>query len=570
MKNNKFALQILTLTLIVSSFIACDKDFTTLESDIINEDIATNFDILALSETDPDLSEVITYTEAFGPVQTNALGLNSLGVYDDFYGRTTSSFVTQLTPSTLDPIFGEEAEIDSVVLTIPYFSAISEVSEDGVFTYDIDSVIGRDPIKLNLFESNYFLRDFNPEGDFNESQNYFSNRSASASEIINEGVLEGEELIFVEYNKDTDEFDPIGNIIEISDQGYILTAENEDGEDQVTARLAPGIRVLLDPVYWQNKIFNQEGNTVLATQNNFSEFFRGLYFKSEAVDDNGSFLLLNVAAATSNITIHYSRLTLSATGGETERESVSYPLTFGPNRVNFFDNNFTTPINDGDPIAGDSRLFLKGGEGSGAKIKLFNGDDIDDDDTMNVFEIWKNDFVETDENGNFVSSKRLVNEANLVFYVDRDALDLASVDPNNEPNRIYLYDVDNKIPLTDFFIDVTNNTVPLFSKNNHLGPLKRVDDEPNGNGIKYKLKITEHINNLLLRDSTNVELGLTVSLNVNLEELFTQRQVQTIDDSDVTIPISSIISPRGTVLHGSNSEDQSKKVYLEIYYTEPN
>ncbi|MFP4844777.1 DUF4270 domain-containing protein [Winogradskyella sp. PE311] len=566
MKNNKFAFQILSLILIVSSFIACDKDFTTLESDIINDDVATNFDIIS------DKYNVISYTDALGPVQTNALGLNSLGVYDDVYGRVTSSFVTQLTPSTLDPVFGEEVEIDSVVLTIPYFAIVSDVTDEETFEYDVDSVIGRDPIKLNLYESNYFLRDFDPEAEFSASQNYFSNKSASSSELISDGVLEGEEIIIL---ADDNTSHQGGNIINISDDGFTLTELDEDGVFQVSERLFPGIRLKLDPAFWQSKIIDQEENAVLVNQNNFSEYFRGIYFKTEAVNDSGSFLLLNIAAATSNITIHYSRLTTSTTDDEDEREQISYAFTFGSNRVNFFDNNFINPINDGDPINGDSRLYLKGGEGSTAKIKLFNGDDLDDDpDTMNAFEIWKNDFVETDTDGNFVSSKRLVNEANLVFYVDRETLDLALEGPENEPNRIYLYDVDNKIPLTDFFIDVTNNTLPLFSKNNHLGPLQRVDDEPGGNGVKYKLRITEHINNLLLRDSTNVELGLAVSLNVNLEEVLTQRTEQTSDGSNLTLPVSSINTPRGTVLFGNNipnnDVNSDKKVFLEIYYTEPN
>ena len=144
MKNKKFALQISSLSLIILSFIACDKDFATLESDIINDDVATNFDIIS------EQYDVISYTDVLEPVQTNSLALNSLGIYDDVYGRVTSSFVTQLTPSTLDPVFGEEVEIDSVVLTIPYFAVVSEVDEDGNFTYDVDSVIGRDPIKLSL------------------------------------------------------------------------------------------------------------------------------------------------------------------------------------------------------------------------------------------------------------------------------------------------------------------------------------------------------------------------------------------------------------------------------------
>jgi len=131
-----------------------------------------------------------------------------------------------------------------------------------------------------------------------------------------------------------------------------------------------------------------------------------------------------------------------------------------------------------------------------------------------------------------------------------------------------LYDVDNKTPLVDYFFDGVNNVLPSLSIANHLGPLQRVDDDdPDSDGVKYKLRITEHINNLLINDSTNVELGMTVSLNVNLEGQISQREIQLIDDSDITIPTSSVLTPRGTVLHGNNTEDISKKVYLEIYYT---
>ncbi|WP_299128498.1 DUF4270 domain-containing protein [uncultured Winogradskyella sp.] len=563
MKKNKFALKIIAPLLVILSFIACDSDFTTLESDVINDDVATNFDILSLSETNPSFTEIISYTDALGPVQTNSLGINSLGVYDDLYGRTTSTFVTQLTPSTLNSDLGEEIEIDSVVLTIPYFSFVSDVSEDGDLTYEIDSVIGRNPIKLSLFESNYFLRDFNPEGEFNESQAYFSNQSASASESISDAALEGTPIPFVANPENNEEvsLNADGNI-NITENGYILTEENEDGDQQLLERVPPGLRLKLDPEYWQGKIMDEQVQPFLSSQNVFSEYFRGLYFKVEPVNENGSFLILNFASQNANITIYYKRSNL-LTDDEEDRERTSLNFSFAPNRVNFFNNEFTTPINEGEPSTGDARLFLKGGEGSVAKIKLFNGDNL-------TFNAWKDFFVETDNDGKFQRSRRLVNEANLVFYVDRDALDLAMQSAESEPNRLYIYDADNNVPLPDFFFDLTNNTFPNFSKINHLGPLERVANESTGDGIKYKLKITEHINNLLLRDSTNVELGVAVSLNVNLEEQVAQRNVQTADDSDLRLPVSSIVSPRGTILHGSNSEDENKRVYLEIFYTEPN
>ncbi len=570
MKKNKFALQIIAFGLIVLSFIACDKDFASLESDVITKDNATNFTIK------DSTFEIITYTKPLGPVQTNGLGLNNLGVYDDIYGRTISSFVTQVTTATFDPVFGDEVQLDSVVLKIPYFSFNNGTEEDGNILYVIDSVLPKaetyQSLKISLFESDYFIRDFDPNGDFNESQSYFSNKSLSTTEFISETSLEKEELIFLT----APETSHLGNnIIDISDKGFVLTEPDNDADEdtdpQILLRDSPGIRIKLDPAYWQTKIIDQEGEAVLSSANNFTEYFRGLYFKAEVnANDDGSFLILNTGAEASNVTLYYTRLTPSSTDDEEEREQSTFQLRFGPDRINFMDNNFTTPIIDGDSINGDERVYLKGGEGSFAKIKLFNGDDVDGLPEMNAFETFKNTYVETDSDGNFVKSKRLINEANLVFYVDRIALDQLMGEPNNEPNRIYLYDIDNMTPLVDYFLDGKNNSLPSFSIINHLGPLQRVDDESDGKGVRYKLQITEHITNLLIRDSTNVELGLAVSLNVNLEELLVQREVQSTDNLDFTTPTSSVMTPRGTILHGSNTADESKKVYLEIYYTEPN
>ena len=560
MKRNKVALQILVFGSILMSFIACDKDFANIESDIITNENATNFDIFS------EKYDVITYSEALGPVQTNDLTLNTLGVYDDVYGRTASSILSQVTMNTFDPEFGEEVEIDSVVLNIPYFSSSTDVEEDGNILYEIDSVFGRKPIKLRLFESDYFIRDFDPSGDFNDSQAYFSNKSASASELISDAALENEELIMLTGFETSHSGD---NVIEISDEGFVLTGpdtdEDEDTDPQVLSREPPGIRIKLDPAYWQSKIIDQEGESVLSSANNFENYFRGLYFKAEpeTVSNDGSFLILDIGSESSQVTIYYTRLTPSDTDDEDEREQTTFQIRFGPERINFMDNNFTAPIEPGDDVEGDSRIYLKGGEGIAGRIKLFNGDDIDNSEDT-TFEEWKDFFVETDEDGDFVKSKRLINEANLVLYVDQDAVQ------DGEPNRLYAYDIENKTPLIDYFLDRQNISIPSLSLINHLGTLERVDDEPTGKGIKYKIEITEHINNLLMRDSTNVELGLSVSLNINLEGGNQQRQVQNANDSDLTIPISSIITPRGTILHGNNTEDESKRVYLEIYYTEPN
>src|SRR5690606_3041116 len=87
--------------------------------------------------------DVIAYTKKLQPVQTNNLPINLLGVYKDpVYGLTTGNFVTQLSPTVLAPDFGEDVVLDSVVLTVPYFSRQTGIAENGDSTYELDSVFG--------------------------------------------------------------------------------------------------------------------------------------------------------------------------------------------------------------------------------------------------------------------------------------------------------------------------------------------------------------------------------------------------------------------------------------------
>jgi hypothetical protein len=546
MKKRKIALRNLAvLTLLVSCFIACDKDFSDIDSDIINNDNASHFD------TNSQDFDVIAYTKVLDPVQTNALPINMLGIYNDpNYGSTTASIVSQISSSAINPNFGENVVLDSVVLTIPYFSTPIEVTEDGETIYQLDSVFGSSPIKLSLFESNYFLRDINPnsEDNINNPQLYYSNMSTGIDNISS-ALLEGVEIPVLNGGIDLDSFVP-------SNEQIPLTND----EDVLTARLAPALRLNLSVGYWFNKIIELQGEPELSNLNNFRDYFRGIYFKAESLGASGNMTLLNLGASASNITLYYTK---DNDLGEETRLNGTYTLNFVGNRVNFLSNDFT--IQSGNETTGDESLYLKGGQGSVAEMKLFNGDNIDDDIlSNNSFETFKNQFVETDDDGNFVSSKRLVNEANLVVYVNQDLVD------GGEPERLYLYDMDNQRPLPDYSLDVANSTFPQFSRANHLGRLQREGDESDGDGIKYKFRITEHINNLLLRDSTNVKLGLAVSGNINLENNSLQYDVLTGTDVDETIPVSSIVTPRGTVLIGNNTGLEEKKLYLEIFFTEPN
>lgn len=556
--NNSILQQIVLLLCLILGFVACEEDFVDLQSGVISDDNATNFDIIK------DSFSVIAYTENLNAVQSNNLPINSLGVYNDFYGSTTSSILTQLTPTSFSPDFGKNTKLDSVILTIPYSFNENGIDADGNLEYELDSVIGNQPIKLSLYESNFFLRAFDPNAGINDSQAYFSNKSLSSSEPIDESILMNTPISY-SYRIREERYDDT-DTLRISGESIILT-NGESNNKEITARLTPAIRLELDSTYWRNKIIDtglNEGSE-LNNANNFQDFFRGLYFKVEAIGNNESYSFLNLTNPSANISLFYTRdndSTAIANGGDSTVQE-SYVLNFSPTRVNFFDYNNTFDINSGDPETGDERLYLKGGQGAVAKLKLFNG-------SAEEFNNFKRDYVEFDEDGNVLRSKRLINEANLVFYVDQNNPTMQNEDDYTQ--RIYVYDAKNNTVLSDYLLDGSSNDFPELSLLNHLEPISKVKRETDNDSIfRYKIRITEHLNNLLLRDSTNVELGIAPALNVNLERTSAQQEVQNSDNSEFFVPSSSVTTPRGVVLHGSNipegTEHFDKRLILEVFYT---
>lgn len=536
MKKINITLKNIALTILTFiGLLACDKDFASLESDVVNSDNTTNFD------TGKAIYSVITYNKKVTPFRSNGLPSNLLGYYNDpVFGTSSANFVSQMSPTTFDPSFGNNIVLDSVILTIPYFSTGTDTDTDGNITYRLDSIYGNAPIKLSVFQNNYFLRSFNPESEFNNSQKYYSNGATSETSLIDPLELEGRLLY------EDDAFLP-------SKEQILLTTTDDDGEVTETAKIAPALRVnLYDPLdpsdtFWQELIFDKEGEPELSNQNNFINYFRGLYIKTAAIGIDGSMMLINFANTNANITLYYTSDVEDSdtnTDSEVTEQEGTFILNFSGNLVNIFDNNFIT-IPDGDTVNGDEKLFLKGGEGSMAIISLFNGDDDEFADFLDDFKDGTN-------------PKRLVNEAYLEFYVDQSTVQ------GQEPNRVYLYDIENKTALIDYFIDQSVSDLTINAKIEHLEPLVRVGDDPDGEGVKYKIRITEHINNLIVRDSTNVKLGLVVTSNVGSIDPY-----GILGKNDEILPSGTILSPKGTVLFGNNTTNEDKKVKLTIYYTEP-
>ncbi|MDA8571731.1 DUF4270 domain-containing protein [Flavobacteriaceae bacterium] len=530
--------KLFSLSLILSLFFACEKEFSELGSGIVG---APNIEIKTQSYP------VKSYNKRITPFQSNGLPKNLLGYHKDpVFGPTTVHFLAQLTPRNYNVNFGDNPVLDSVVLTIPY--AVKKSDDE----YTIDSLYGEHPVKLSIFKNNFLLRDFDPNSDLDENQRYFSDGSLSSSEQLNAADMEGQ-LLYT-----TSEFFP-------SNEEIILTEVNDEGETETSATLTPSLRLKLDELsslpenFWEDLILEKEDSDELSSANNFYNYFRGLYFKVEAVDpDNGHLIQLDFATANAHVKLFYNYENTGSDGGTTTKYS-TYDMAFSGNRVSIYENDFDASIlqsianaNEQD---GDERLYLKGGEGSMAVVELFS-----EDESGNDFDDFITDFREN--SGDEILIKRLVNEAYLEFYID----EAATGSDADHPNRIFVYDLNNNTPLVDYYLDNTVNTTTSDSKYTHLVPVSTETDDQGTEHKKYKVRLTGHLNNIVTKDSTNVKIGLLVSSNVGAADM---RTLQQYDENVEFIPTGTILSPKSVILHGSNSSDELKKVKLKVYYTEP-
>jgi|TARA_B110000503_G_scaffold15854_2_gene22403 hypothetical protein len=486
------------------------------------------------------------------------LGYNN----DPTFGESRSSFLGQIIPAEFSPSFGDNVVLDSVVLTIPYYSRGIDTDDDGLITYEIDSVFGNTATKLYVYKSNFYLRDFDPTGDFSDSQNYYTNGAMSNSEYINQADIESE-LLFESgiLGDGTDDFIPSAERID-------LTQLDSLGESFVSASLAPAIRLKLNNPndnFWENLIFENENNSVLINPNSFKEFFRGLYIKADGVNSEGAMMLLNFASSNTKLTLHYTSDTTTendtdsgGTVSETIETQNEYVLNFTDNLINIYENNFNVDVSNSNTTDGDEKIYLKGGEGYMSVIDLFQGDvENENGEIVNAYDHFKNSFF----NEETEVANKIINEAYIEFYVDQ------TQNIQSEPDRIYLYNFEQSTALIDYFLDQSVSSTTINAKINHLEPLTRDGDSITGDGIKYKIRITEHLNNLIIRDSTNAKLGLVVTSNVGSIDNFS---ILNSGEEDIDFPSGAILSHKGTILHGSQSLDVDKRPRIKIYYTDPN
>ena len=102
-----------------------------------------------------------------------------------------------------------------------------------------------------------------------------------------------------------------------------------------------------------------------------------------------------------------------------------------------------------------------------------------------------------------------------------------------------MYKYDYGVPLTDFSIDNSVNN-EVRNRNKFIyGGILELDDA--NRPYRYKFRITDHINRLITKDSTNVRLGLVPSNGLNF---INSRRAETVNQEIINYPITAVLNPR--------------------------
>ncbi len=579
------------------TLVSCDKDFNSMGSDLLDDNHFT------LEKY--EVQNLKAYSKATGPVQSNNLPINALGIYKDpYFGTTKAQFVSQVELTTANPTIGYQPVIDSVYLYVPYFSTLKSTTEAGERVYELDSVYGYSEtakFKLHVYENGYFLRDFDPATDFESGQKYYSNEKPQieafkGTELLNNStkVAQNEEFVFS--NKEIFIYKTDGNGAYVDAAGAVLANQNDVTLRVIKERKLPGLWLDLKNSFFQQKILDAAVSGVLFNNNSFKNYLRGLLFEvQEITPDQGALAMLDFSTA--EFKILYKAATLAPTTEVPNPTKTRRTLTLQmgykstgskkANSINFIEhtrsNNYQTKLTASNEVTGDDRLYLKGGNGSVAFIDVF-GPDV---------KKAVNDVLVPEPNGNGIPDELellridlkqnnwLVNEANLVFYIDKAPM---SDSKQIEPERIYIFDATNHKPIIDYYADNSTGSNVKKNKGSFGGIIERetvADANGNKKGIKYKVRLTEYIRQLIKNENTdyddNVRLGVAVIEDINSPSNAYLNPANPITIGTIQvpfIPVSSVMSPLGTILYGTNipagDPNVAKKLKFEIYFTKPN
>jgi len=359
-----------------------------------------------------DSTVITAYTVKEDTIRTDKMVYNLLGNYNDpIFGRTSASFYTQVRLSSNNVDFGPSPQPDSLVLTFAYKGYYGKLRKVNVKVHELLD---------NIFKDTAYYS--------NQNFNISSQTLASTTIIPN----------------------PNDSI-------------SIDGQ-----KLPPHLRIKLDNTLAQ-KFLNESASSNLSGNDNFLDFFKGLFITTDFVNSEGSVLYFDLLSSLSQLTLYYKN---------DNNDSLKYNFVINDNCARFntyahYDYNnaaFTLQQQiNGDTLLGDSLLYLQ--SMAGLKVK-----------------------IQFNELKHFLQSNYLVlNKAELIIPVEND---------NSQLN----YKLPEKLTLAR--ITETGELTYLIDQFEGESHFRGQYDQANH---QYSFTITRHIQNIILENIDDFGMYLMIS-----------------------------------------------------------
>ncbi|WP_196895424.1 DUF4270 domain-containing protein [Aureivirga marina] len=485
----------ISLLLLLSGIIvSCDKELENSGVDLVdNNKFSTN----------SYFSQIKTETENVEAVRTDNAPNFLLGLYEDntVFGTTEASLISQLRIPFAGLTFDETARIDTVIIELPYYYTNDGVFDDNKPKFTLDSIFGNKntAYKLKVNRVNTFLNNLDPE-DPSKQLKYYSDKDYELSDLLGE-------VDFVPNANDT------MTVVKRKAADGSIYEEDERKDSPVR----PTLKIPLDTEFFTQNFLGAANESHFATNDDFIDFFRGVFI--EALPINGivdaNLIQMNLLTD-AKMTVYYSETI------DGENTPSQYVFRFSGIIANKFENS---------TVVYDPQFnYIQGAGGSLTTISLFG----DDNDGNNI----------PDELEELRNNDWLVNEANLVFYVNQD------LSSDFTPDRLILYNYE------------TNRQLPDVFGLNGFGSIGGfVEKDDSNKAFKYKFRITDYVSQLL--DPTS-----DTELNKLAIKVFNSTDAP-VNNQDFFVREYGW-NPKRVVLYGSESSLEDKKVKLEIIYSELN
>lgn len=525
------------VVLFTVSMLSCEDDISNVGSGLVDTGSAANVMYV----------DLVAYNTNSDSIRSDAKVLQNaiLGVYEEpVFGRTKARFISQARLGTVNPDFGANPEMDSVLLTIPVIvkTGESDVVTDTTKihtepedsnnpdtlrikrTYTLDSIYGRTDLTMTL--------QVREVGEYLLSQDtmYFSNPAL----------------------RPRDQIDVLPNVLgSVTVNNKVTTVQIKAENSTVTTVPTPVITVKLDKDYFKQKFIDNGGSNLNDQASFIRNLFRGI--ELSVAEEQG--FLFNFNPNNMALTMYYTYdnptenngnenyqarlqktlgLSFASLWGTTAGFNVQLGQFEHTNRSNQFVNSYTNP----NTTSGDSRLYLNGLDGTKTVIK-FNQDQLNQI-RQNVLE---NDWA--------------IVGAELQLYVD-DSYGL------KKPPYLFAwnqYIKDGKLQNVNFGDLDANKYYNSYPLSVQFNPMYNYTNDPK----VYTIRITDYIKSIVEKDEIYENGSMILSLGnflLNPSNSYTSLVTQTDPFAN-----NRAFNPHRIVLHGNATEQTDKKLQLKVYYT---